>query len=186
MIRVFIVAMLAVLSVTVSAADDAPTLGPADARVQIVLFADVASPEAGEAFAVVDAFMRAKPAQVSLTFRHHPRSDDEVALTAHRLAIAAANQNRFWDVLRLMFANQDRLALGDLLLMARQAGVSDESRLVTETHEAAADEVLARDRAEAARIRVTSGVTVLVNGRAIAGRVTRGALRAAVASAERH
>lgn len=170
-------------SVSLAAAVDVPRIGPADAKVEITLFGDFASADAASAFAVVDAYMRATPVDVALTFRHLPKPDDHVAAMAHRAAAAAAAQDRFWELTRLAFANQERLGLGDVLLMARQAGIADEARLVFDTHDAATEQRLSSDRQEAARQGVTGDVAVLVNGRRLAGRVTRRSLTAAVAAA---
>ena len=157
------------------AAAEPPVVGAATARTELVVFADLADTTAGNAFIVLDAFARAHAGNVRLVFRHYPKPQAADADVVHRVLAAAHVQDKFWDLARLVAGNQDRLGYPDLHDMAVQAGL-DPAQLALDANAPASAATVAEDVAEAARRGVSGPVRVFVNGRLLAGPVTRSAL----------
>jgi len=116
---------------------------------------------------------------VRLVFRHHPRPDAVDADVLHRVLAGAHAQDRFWDLARLVAANQDRIAYPDLLGMALQAGL-DPAQLALDANAPASAEAVAADVADAGRRGASGPMRVLVNGRALTAPITRAALEQAI------
>ena len=58
-----------------------------------------------------------------LIFKHAPAASNVNSLLAHEASLAADAQGKFWEMHDLLFANQTKLALPDLLRYAKQLGL---------------------------------------------------------------
>lgn len=171
--------LVALLVLPRAAAAEPPARGATTPTAEVVLFADLSDTAAGNAFVVLDAFAAAHTDKVRLVFRHRPKADDAHADVLHRVLAGAHAQQRFWELARLVAANQDRIGYPDLLGMALQAGL-DPARLAIDANDPASAETVAEDVAEAVRREATGPVRVFVNGHALTVPVTRAALEAAI------
>lgn len=160
----------------------APVIGPADARAHLELFLDFTDEASGRLAVVVDALRARHANDVQVTFRHLPPANDHVAALPHRAAMAAERQQRFWDMARVLFANQGQHGRDDLLGMARQLGL-DIDRFTADLDDPAADDVLAEDRSRASAVKADHAPVVRLNGATVTGDHTLKRFEALVAAA---
>ncbi len=90
-----------------------PSIGPKDAAITIVEFADFECPYCARAANVVEEVRRKYPTQVRFVFRHFPLSFHQKAPTASRAAVCADEQGKFWPFHDALFRTQ-RIDLVDL------------------------------------------------------------------------
>lgn len=150
------------------ATDGAPSLGPDDASVTIVEFSDFQCPPCAAMSEIVHRVHRQYPERVRVVFKHNPLPTHESALLAHRAAVAAEEQGLFWEMSRMLFANQKNLDAASLRQYARTLNL-DIDRFEDAL---AADETstqVVRDIAEAKRLRVESVPSFFLNGRKLEG-----------------
>lgn len=103
--------------------DGAPELGPADAPVTIVEWADFECSACRVAYPVLDDLVHRFEGQVRLVFKNYPLPIHPHGELASRAAIAAQNQGKFWEMHHLLFDNQERLEQADLERYAKQIGL---------------------------------------------------------------
>jgi protein-disulfide isomerase len=142
------------LTVPVSERDH--VLGPATAPVTLVEYGDYECPFCGAAHRSVERVLQVMGNDLRFAFRHFPLSQIHPhAYQAAEAAEAAGAQGRFWEMHDLLFENQDRLGLRDLIGYAGALGL-DLERFVTDL----------RGHAHAGRLRedFLSGVRSGVNG----------------------
>lgn len=142
------------LTVPVSERDH--VLGSATAPVTLVEYGDYECPFCGAAHKSVEQVLQVMGNDLRFAFRHFPLSQIHPhAYQAAEAAEAAGAQGRFWELHDLMFENQDRLGLRDLIGYAGALGL-DLERFVTDL----------RGHAHAGRLRedFLSGVRSGVNG----------------------
>jgi protein-disulfide isomerase len=142
------------LTVPVSERDH--VLGPATAPVTLVEYGDYECPFCGAAHRRVERVLQVMGNDLRFAFRHFPLSQIHPhAYQAAEAAEAAGAQGRFWEMHDLLFENQDRLGLRDLIGFAGALGL-DLERFVTDL----------RGHAHAGRLRedFLSGVRSGVNG----------------------
>lgn len=146
----------------------APSRGPATAPAQVEVFLSFDAEPSARAAVVLDTLHDRRPDDVRIVFRHLTREDDQIAMQAHRAALAAAVQGKFWEMAELLFANQDRRGPETFLGMAQQLQL-DPARFAADLDDVAADAILAADRERAARLKVTQAPTFVINGTRVAG-----------------
>jgi protein-disulfide isomerase len=148
-------------------AHDSPALGPADAPVQIIEWADFECPFCGKAAPALHELVKVYPGQVRLVFKHYPLSIHKHAEKAARAAVAAGKQNKFWDMHERLFAAH---AAGKELDEATVKRIAQELRLDMKkfqddaASEATAD-VVTRDRKQAEKLELSGTPWIYINGR---------------------
>lgn len=157
-----------------------PRLGPDTPPVTVVYFADFADPECGAAAVVLKSLLAGDPERIALVFRHRPSPGRPERLPAHYAAVAAGEQDRFWEMFELLMANQKTQAPADLAAMAAQLEL-DPLRFASDGNDPKALARVAADLEYAATLKVTATPTFVINGRAVVGRKTLGELRDLVA-----
>ena len=103
---------------------DAPSFGPADAKVTMVEFSDFQCPYCSKAAAVVHQIKEKYGSKVHFVFRQFPLSFHDKAHLAAEAGMAANAQDKFWPMHDLMFANQGALERESLDKYAKQAGLN--------------------------------------------------------------
>jgi len=91
-----------------------PSRGPANARVEIIEFADFQCPFCLRSYPVVARVLSAYGDRVRLVYRHFPLSSHPNARPAAEAAACAAEQGKFWEYYNRLFTNQDKLTDADL------------------------------------------------------------------------
>jgi protein-disulfide isomerase len=100
-----------------------PAFGPADAKVQLVLFSDFQCPYCQRAMGTVDAVRKQYGDRVRFVFRQFPLSFHEHAQDAARAALFAHSRGKFWEMHDKLFANQRELDRESLERYAKELGL---------------------------------------------------------------
>jgi len=151
--------------------EDDPSLGPKDAPLTIVEFADFGCPYSQEVFFVLKQFLQAYPDQVRFIYRDFPLTD--LHPMAQRAALAsecAHEQGKFWELHDRIYQNQNDLSEDRLLELAKQVGLN-ESRykncMNTEKYSAE----IQKDVEEGFAAGVRGTPTFFINGNRVAGSI---------------
>jgi protein-disulfide isomerase len=150
------------LTVPVSERDH--VLGPATARVTLVEYGDYECPFCGAAHPILKQVQQVMGDDLRFAYRHFPLSQIHPhAYQAAEAAEAAGAQGRFWEMHDLLFANQDRLGLRDLIGYAGALDL-DLERFVTDLRGHAYAGRLREDFLSGVRSGVNGTPTFFVNG----------------------
>jgi len=107
------------LAVPVNSTDH--VLGPEDARITLIEYADFQCPNCGQAYPAVKLLLKRFEHRVRFVFRHFPLTEVHAhAELAAESAEAAAAQRKFWPMHALLFEHQHELKLKDLRHYAAQ------------------------------------------------------------------
>ncbi len=154
--------------------EDSPTLGPADAKVTLVEFADFQCPACRQLHAGLKPLLGRYP-QVRLVFKDFPLSQihpwARTAALAGRCAYTQA-PSAFWKFYDLVYENQDLVspenAWGKMLDFATRAGLNAEDLKACMSRPEAGQAVDASFK-QGQQLAITSTPTVFVNGRRAVG-----------------
>lgn len=80
--------------------------GPENAPVTLIEYSDFQCPACASYFPLVEQFMAEASSTVRFVYRHFPLPQHFNAGLTARSAEAAGEQNKFWDMYRLLFENQ--------------------------------------------------------------------------------
>ena len=150
------------LTVPVSERDH--VLGPATAPVTLVEYGDYECPFCGAAHATLEQVRQVMGNDLRFVYRHFPLTQIHPhAYQAAEAAEAAAAQGRFWEMHDLLFENQDRLGLRDLIGYAGALDL-DLERFVTDLRGHAYAGRLREDFLSGVRSGVNGTPTFFVNG----------------------
>jgi protein-disulfide isomerase len=146
----------------------APSLGPADAKVQIVEFIDPACEACRAFYPFVKSLMAAHPDKIRLSIRHvgfHEGADFAV-----RVLEAARKQGKYWETLERLLASQSSWAVNhrvqpELVVAALDGLGLDLQRLRSDLNDPDISSRIAIDREDARVLRVTKTPEFFVNGR---------------------
>ena len=145
--------------------------GPEDAAAQFELFLNFGDDASGRLSVVMDALASRHSKDVRLVFRHLPPERDVDAELPHRASLAAGRQGKFWEMARLLFANQERSGREHVLGMAAQVGL-DIERFTADLDDPGLDTELAADRARAVAVKVERAPALLLGGTPVTGERT--------------
>ena len=102
------------------AVDGSPSLGPPDAPVTIVEWADFECPFCRLVYPLLEELTERFAGHVKVVFKFYPLASHPHGEIAARAAVAAMNQGKFWEMHHLLFDNQDKLEQADLERYAKQ------------------------------------------------------------------
>jgi protein-disulfide isomerase len=148
--------------------DDDPSVGPADAPVTIVQFAEFQCPYCGKAREATDRVMKEYEGKVRIVFRDFPLNFHDRAIPAAVAANCAARQDKYWKVHDTFMANQRALEEADLVRAAKDAGVDMNAWQKCRT-EVAMEEEVKKDLADGAAVGVSGTPAFFVNGIMLSG-----------------
>jgi protein-disulfide isomerase len=145
-----------------------PSLGPPDAKVQIVEFLDPACETCREFYPFVKKLLAANPDKIRLTVRHvafHNGSDVVV-----RVLEAARKQGKYWQTLEALLAAQPNWAINHTvrpeLVWAHLDGLGlDLEQIRKDMNDPEITRLIETDRADANALKVTRTPEYFVNGR---------------------
>ena len=145
-------------------------IGPADATVEIVEFADFECP-ACRSFQLraLGPIQRAYPEDVAVVFHHWPLAYHRFALPSARAAECAAAQGRFEAMHGLLYLKQDSLGLKSYPEFATESGVRDLTTFGTCLVDPAHASRFEADTKLAVGIGGTGTPTIVVNGLRLGG-----------------
>jgi len=171
------------LAVPVSARDHA--MGPPDARLTLVVYGDLQCPHCAEAHPRVVEIADELSDSLLVVFRHFPLNDVHPrAQRAAEAAEAAASQGRFWQMVGLLYANQEQLDDESLIRYAKKAGV-DSRRFRKELESGVHAARVRADYLAGVRSGVQGTPTFFINGVCHSGTLDFEGLVAALLSASR-
>lgn len=144
-------------------ADDDPFVGPADAPITIIQFAEFQCPYCGKARESVDKVMANYDGKVKFVFRDFPLDFHQNAIPAAVAANCAGQQDKYWPVHDAFMKNQSALAEGDLLRVARDAGL-DMEKWETCRKDPTIEAEIRKDAEAGAKAGVTGTPAFFING----------------------
>ena len=110
------------LVIPVSAHDHA--LGPVDATLTLLQYGDLQCPHCALVYARVTEIAHELRDSLRFAFRHFPLAEvHPQAQRAAEAAEAAASQGRFWEMVSLLYANQEHLDDDSLVRYAKKANL---------------------------------------------------------------
>lgn len=146
---------------------DEPQLGPDDALVTIIEFADYQCPYCADSVAPLADAMAAYKGDVRLIFKHYPLPGHQNAAPAAYVSWAAHQQGKFWEFHDRLFASKGSISqvpewVKDLGLDADKFGVDMES--------SGAKRAVDNDMLAGAKVGVTGTPAFYVNGHLFRGK----------------
>ena len=154
--------------------ENSPSVGPADAKVTLVEFADLECPSCRQLDLYLRAFLPHHP-EARLVFKHFPLTEFHPwAMTAALATQCAFQQNpaTFWKMHDAIFDSQDRITPSNvwerMIDLATQMGLNPEDLKTCMAAPETSDRIKA-DISEGRSLNVTATPTTFVNGRRVVG-----------------
>jgi protein-disulfide isomerase len=144
--------------------EGAPSMGPADAVVTIVEFADFECPFCAAAVPLIDKIAQAYAPHVRVAFRNFPIKHHEHAGLAARAAMAAHAQGKFWQMHHELFGNRTALERPDIERYARSVNL-DLTRFVRDLDSPEVAQAVRSDYQTGSQVGVSGTPTFFINGR---------------------
>lgn len=144
-------------------ADDDPSIGPDDAAITIIQFAEFQCPYCGRAKEVVDQLMEKYPGKVRMVFRDFPLSFHDRAIPAAVAANCAGEQDKYWPMYDVLMANQRALSEADLTKYATNLEL-DLAKWNTCREDPAQEAEVQKDFEDGSKAGVTGTPAFFVNG----------------------
>ena len=154
---------------------DSPVLGPVDAPVTVVEFADYQCPYCSKSHKTMESLREEYGDEVRFVFKHNPLPFHKQAKPAARAAVAAGEQGKFWEMHDLLFRYQKVMkGKSDQEMEDWAAGFAQEMGLDVEQFRAdfnseRTQEQVEEDMALAKELGARGTPHFLVNGRRITG-----------------
>ena len=148
--------------------ENAPVRGGAKAPVTIVEFSDLQCPFCARANASISDVVKRYGADVKIVFKNFPLDIHPNAPLAHRAALAAGEQGKFWEMHDALFAKQSNATRDGVLGMARELGL-DLARFQSDFESGRFDTRIERDKQEGDRLGVDGTPTFFINGARLVG-----------------
>ena len=147
---------------------ESPFLGPEEAPITIVEFSDFECGYCRKVYPTLLQIRNEYDSEVKIVFKHFPLSFHKNALLAHRAAISAGEQGKFWEMHDLIFENFKDLSRETMLEYASRLNLDSpqfEETLDSQTSKDLIDRdiILGRDNG------VTGTPVFFVNGRKLVG-----------------
>jgi len=155
---------------TVTAAD--PVLGPTNAQITIVEYADFRCPHCAETNFELKKIREAYPDKVLLVWKDFPFLPPvNVTWLAHEAARCAEKQGKFWEYHDALFMNQDDLSRENLLALAKEFKL-DENLFVQCLESGQTKPLIQRAFEEGKSLGVDGAPYFFVNGEKLNGEMT--------------
>ena len=149
--------------------DGSPVRGPESATITLVEFADFECPHCGEVAPMLDKVVETHKNDVRMAFKFYPLPSHPHAEIAARAAVAAMNQNKFWEMHHALFTNQRHLEQTDLDSYAKDLGI-EVSRFHADIQASATADRIAKDKKLGEDLQIGGTPTIFINGRLFDGR----------------
>ena len=155
------------------------TANNSNAPVTIVEFFDYQCPFCLKTNPAVEEAIKNHPGKVRLVLKNLPLSIHPDSALAHQAALAAGEQGRFWEMHDLLFANNNKIKLPDLLHYAQQLHL-DVPRFQKALESGRFRHVIADDLAMAHGLGISATPTFFINGSSFVGQLSADKLNAAI------
>jgi protein-disulfide isomerase len=147
---------------------DAPSKGPKDAPLTVVVFSDFQCPFCKRVEPTLARLESQYPRQVRMVWKNFPLPFHDNARPAAQAAMAANAQGKFWEMHDQLFAHTDALEAPSLERYAEALRL-DMKRFRADLASGAHDEQIQRDLEQGQALGVRGTPVVFINGRKIAG-----------------
>ncbi|MCG3174194.1 MAG: hypothetical protein GMKNLPBB_02421 [Myxococcota bacterium] len=150
--------------------EGSPALGPANAKVTLVVFSDFQCPFCNRGKNTMNEIKKAYAGKVRMIFKHLPLGFHDRAKPAAIAAMAAHRQGKFWEYHDKLFDNQRALSDDDLKRYAQELGL-DLGKFSKDIADPKLAEFVDKDTAMAGTVGADGTPTFFVNGERIVGAV---------------
>ena len=147
---------------------NSPVRGSPDAPVVITEYADFQCPYCANARSRLDQVLREYPHQVKLVFKNFPLDFHPDSMLAHRAALAAERQGKFWEMHDLIFSNQRAMKRDGLFSMAKGLGL-DMDRFASDLQDGEIQGQIDTEQREGKQLGVNGTPTFYVDGQQMIG-----------------
>ncbi len=158
-----------------------PVQGYWGAPVTIVEYSDFQCPYCQKVTPTLRKVLQHYDGQVRVVFKHFPLPFHADAPLAHRAALAAGEQEKFWEMHDVLFERQEALKPDDLMDYARQIGL-DLPKFTSALKDSKHPAQIEQDQLEGRRLGVTGTPTFFVNGTKLVGAQSFDAFQRVIAS----
>lgn len=145
-----------------------PVRGPGDAPVSIVEYSDFTCVPCRTAYFSLHQLLHRYPKHLRFYFKYFPIGIHAESQRSAELAAAAQEQQKFWPLYDILFQKQQRLFAGDLVELARQAGM-DPQWISGELDRGSYRRRVLINQLHGRKLGVHGVPTILIDGRAITG-----------------
>ncbi|MCP5003148.1 MAG: DsbA family protein, partial [Planctomycetes bacterium] len=153
--------------------------GPGDALITIVQFSDFQCPSCAKAALLVTQVRETYSGQVRWIFKNYPLPFHKDARLAHKAALAAREQGKFWEMHDILFASQGKIKRLDLLEYAKLSGLDIEKFIATLDSDGL-NLIIENDIEEGNALYVRGVPTFIINGKKYEGLRSFAAFKAAI------
>lgn len=148
------------------ATDGSPALGPSNAVVTIVEWADFECHSCRAVYPVLDELAHRYPTQVRVVFKFYPFAVHPHGEISARAAVAAFRQGKFLEMHHLLFDHNDKLEQSDLERYAKQLNL-DVARFRKDLGSTEVGEFIERDKKQATELGISRTPFLFINGRPV-------------------
>ena len=148
---------------------DSYVRGSRDAVVTIVEFSDYQCPFCVRVESTINEVLETFEGRVRLVIKHHPLPFHREARLASIAALAAGDQDRFWDYHAVLMTNHRHLTRPDLERYARQLQLNMKKFLAALDKPERHEKQIGRDQALAERVGARGIPTFFINGMPLVG-----------------
>lgn len=146
--------------------DGSPDMGPPDAVVTIVEWADFQCPTCAMMAPLLEDFVKRYNGQVRLVYKFYPLESHKQGEPAARAAFAAMQQGKFWEMHHALFENQMSLDANEIERLAKGIGLKiDQFRQDMASKETT--ERLQKDKKQADELGLDGTPFIFINGRRV-------------------
>ena len=145
-----------------------PVKGAKNGKITIVECSDFDCPFCKRATSTVDQILKEYGDKVSFYFRQYPLPMHKNAMPAHRAALAAGNQGKFWEMHDKLFANQKARTPDELKGFAKELGL-DMDKWQKDFEDPATEQRIKDDMKACSSMGVRGAPGFLINGRLLSG-----------------
>jgi protein-disulfide isomerase len=147
---------------------DAPTMGPASAKVTLVAFSDFQCPFCSRAVPTLKAIEDQYKGKIRVAFKQMPLPFHDKAHLAAEAALAANEQGKFWEMHDKLFANQQALDRPNLEKYAEELGLNM-AKFKAALDSGKFKERVDREAKEGNAVGATGTPTFFINGHILVG-----------------
>ncbi len=147
---------------------NAPTWGPANAKVTIVEWSDYECPYCGRGNDVINGLKKEYGNKIQVAFKHNPLSFHKNAPFAAEAAMAAHEQGKFWEMSDVMFKNSRALDKDSIFKYAKELGL-DMNKFKASVESGKWKAHIEADQKQAAALGAGGTPTFFINGKMISG-----------------
>ncbi len=163
----------------------APLWGPPDAPITLILFADLECPFSARFYAILEELKTEFEGKLRISFVHLPLKLHRYAVPASRATIAAGRQEKFWEFLGRLFADQPNWKKEDsnfdqYLDTLIQAFHLDGARLRKDMDDPRTMEIIHHDLALADTLGIRGTPGIFINGRYASGAFPKESFQAVI------